>query len=50
MQTTPRLFNTLTNFTLAEFDKLALLMVPTIVRHAQSIGEPHIQVLDLGFA
>jgi hypothetical protein len=34
MQATPRLFKTLTNFTLAEFDKLALLMAPTIVRHA----------------
>ncbi len=49
MQATPRLFKTLTNFTLAKFDKLALLMEPTIVRHAQSTCEHHIQVLDLGF-
>jgi hypothetical protein len=38
MQATPELFKTLTNFTLVEFDKLAALMVPTIVSHAQSIG------------
>jgi hypothetical protein len=35
MQATPRLFKTLTDFTLAEFDELALLMAPTIVRHAR---------------
>jgi hypothetical protein len=40
------LFKTLTNFTLVEFNKLALLVVPTIARHAQSIGEHHIQVLN----
>jgi hypothetical protein len=40
----------LANFTLAKFDELALLMAPTIVCHAQSTGEHHIQVLDLGFA
>jgi len=50
MQTTLGLFKTLTNFTLAEFDELALLVAPTIVFHAQSIGEHHIQVLDLRFA
>ncbi len=49
MQATPRLFKTLTNFTLAEFDELTLLMTPTIMRHAQSTCEHHIQVLDLGF-
>jgi len=49
MQATPRLFKTLTNFTLAKFDELALLMAPAIVRHAQSTCEHHIQVLDLGF-
>jgi hypothetical protein len=34
MQATPRLFKTLTNFTLVKFDELTLLMAPTIVRHA----------------
>jgi len=38
MRTMLGLFNMLTNFTLAEFDELATLMVPTIVSHAQSIG------------
>jgi hypothetical protein len=37
-QTMLGLFNMLTNFTLAKFDELATLMVPTIVSHAQSIG------------
>jgi hypothetical protein len=37
---------TLTNFILVEFDKLALLVVPNIAHHAQSIGEHHIQVLN----
>jgi hypothetical protein len=41
------LFKTLTNFILAEFDKLVLLVAPTIVCHAWSIGEHHVQVLDL---
>jgi hypothetical protein len=50
MQTTLGLFKTLTNFNLAKFDELALLVAPTIVCHAQSINEHHIQVLDLGFA
>ncbi len=30
----PRLFKLLTNFTLAEFDNLIALVVPTIVNHA----------------
>jgi hypothetical protein len=50
MWITPRLFKTLTNFTLAEFDELALLVAPTIVHHARSTYEHHIQVLDLRFA
>jgi hypothetical protein len=46
MWATPRLFKILTNFTLVEFDELALLVAPIIVHHAQFIGEHHIQVLD----
>jgi hypothetical protein len=46
----PRLFKTLTNFPLNEFDELALLVASTIVCHAQSTSDHHIQVLDLGFA
>ncbi len=38
---TPGLFKILTNFTLAEFDELAALMVPIIVSHEQSIGGYH---------
>ncbi len=34
LRATPGLFKILTNFTLAKFDKLALLMAPTIVHHA----------------
>jgi hypothetical protein len=34
MQATPRLFKTSTNFTLAKFDELVLLVAPTIVCHA----------------
>jgi hypothetical protein len=34
MRTTLGLFKTLTNFILAEFDKLVLLVAPTIVCHA----------------
>ncbi len=45
-----RLFKTLTKFILVEFDELALLVAPTIVHHAQFVGEHHIQVLDLKFA
>jgi hypothetical protein len=44
------LFKTLTNFTLAKFDELALLMALAIVRHEQSTNEHHSQVLDLRFA
>ncbi len=50
MQTTPGLFKTLTNFNLAKFDELALLVAFIIMCHAQSIDEHHMQVLDLGFA
>jgi hypothetical protein len=50
MQATTRLFKTLTNFILVKFDELALLVAPTTMCHAQSTGEHHIQVLDLGFA
>jgi hypothetical protein len=34
----------LTNFTLAKLDELALLVAPTIVRHAQSTNEHHNQI------
>ncbi len=44
---TPKLFKTLTNFILVEFDKLTLLMSPTIVWCALSTCEHHIQILDL---
>jgi hypothetical protein len=33
------LFKSLTNFTLAEFDESATLVVPTILAHARSTGE-----------
>jgi hypothetical protein len=49
MWVTLRLFKTLTNFTLAKFDKLLLLVTPTIVHRAQFTSEHHIQVLDLRF-
>jgi hypothetical protein len=49
MQATPRLFKTLTDFILAKFDELTLLMTPTIVCHAHSTCEHHIQVLNLRF-
>lgn len=42
MRATPGLFKILTNFTLAEFDKLMLLMAPTIMHHAQFTCEHHI--------
>jgi hypothetical protein len=42
MQTTLRLFKILTNFILAEFDKLVLLMGHTIVHHARSTSEHHV--------
>ncbi len=44
MQTTPTLFKALTNFTWAEFEELALLMVPTIARIMKSIGKVHIPI------
>jgi hypothetical protein len=50
MRATPGLFKTLTNFILAKFDELALLVAPTIVLHAQFTCEHHIQVLDFRFA
>jgi hypothetical protein len=50
MRAITRLFKTLTNFIMVKFDELALLVTPTIVHHAQSTGEHHVQVLDLGFA
>ncbi len=49
MRTTPRLFKTLINFTLAKFDKLFLVMVHTIMHHAQCTNDHHIQVLNLKF-
>lgn len=39
MQSTPHLFKTLTDFTLAKFDELVILMVPTISAHALSTSE-----------
>jgi hypothetical protein len=41
MPPTPRLFKTMINFKLTKFDELATLDVPTIVRHAWSIGGHH---------
>jgi hypothetical protein len=41
MQATLGLFKSVTNFTLGEFEKLAQLVVPTIIRHARSTREPH---------
>jgi hypothetical protein len=41
MQATPCLFKSLTNFNLTEFEELAQLVVPTIIGHVRSIGEPH---------
>ncbi len=39
MWITPHLFKSFTNFTLAKFDELATLVVPTILAHAQSTSE-----------
>jgi hypothetical protein len=39
MQATPSLFETLTNFSLLEFDELATLVVPTIQAHVKSMGK-----------
>ncbi len=41
MQTMPSLFKSFTNFSLTEFKELAQLVVPTIIGHVRSIGEPH---------
>jgi hypothetical protein len=49
MRTTWRLFKTLINFTLVKFHKLLLVMVHTIVHHAQFTNDHHIQVLNLKF-
>jgi hypothetical protein len=49
METTLRLLKTLINLTLAKFDKLLLIMVHTIMHHAQSTNDHHIQVLNLKF-
>jgi hypothetical protein len=37
----PGLFKSLTNFNLIKFEKLAQLVVSTIIGHVRSIGEPH---------
>jgi len=39
MQATPSLFKTLTNFSLLEFDELAILVVLTIQAHVKSMGK-----------
>ncbi len=49
MRTTPRLFKTLIDFTLAKFDKFFLVMVHTIVHYAQSTNDHHIEVSNLKF-
>jgi hypothetical protein len=36
LHTTPRLFQTLKNFTLVNFKKLVVLVVPTIINHVRS--------------
>jgi hypothetical protein len=41
MHATLGLFKFLTNLILGKFEKLAQLVVPTIISHARSIGEPH---------
>jgi hypothetical protein len=41
MWATPSLFNSLTNFTLGKFEKLAQLVVLAITSHASSTREPH---------
>jgi hypothetical protein len=49
MQTTLRLFKIWTNFVLAKFNKLALLVRHTIVHCARFTNEHHIQVFNLRF-
>jgi hypothetical protein len=46
IQAIPWFFKTLTNFTLAKFDELVLLMVLTIAYHTRSTSEHHIQILN----
>lgn len=41
MKTTLRLFKTLTNFALVEFNELVTLAMPMIVNHAQFISGHH---------
>lgn len=38
----PILFKILTNFTLPEFEELAVVVVPIIKSHVRSIGDAHI--------
>jgi DNA-directed RNA polymerase specialized sigma subunit len=35
------LFKSLTNFSLTKFEELAQFVVPTIIGHVKSTGEPH---------
>jgi hypothetical protein len=44
MQATPSLFETLTNFSLLEFDELATLVIPTIQARIKSMGKACIVV------
>ncbi len=44
MRATPSLFKSFTNFTLGEFEKLAQLVIPILVNHVRSIGEPHLTI------
>jgi hypothetical protein len=44
MRATLSLFKSFTNFTLGEFEKLAQLVVPTIISHARSIGKPQLTI------
>jgi hypothetical protein len=46
IQAIPWFFKTSTNFTLAKFDELVLLMVLTIAYHATSTSEHHTQILN----
>jgi len=41
MWVTPGPFKSLTNFTLGKFEKLAQLVVLTIINHVRSTGESH---------
>ncbi len=44
VQTTLKLFKTLTNFNLVKFDELVLVMIPSIACHAWSTSEHCIQI------